>query len=102
MKKVTWILLAAILISGLAGCHRTSGGRQADTPNGTYISAQEAREIALNHAGFTADQVRYLEVDSELHEKIPHYDVDFYMDNLDYEYEIDAVTGQILKSEVDR
>ena len=101
MKKVTWILLAAILISGLAGCDRISGVRQADANSG-YISAQEAREIALNHAGFTAEQVRYLEVDSELFEKIPHYDVDFYVNNLDYEYEIDAVTGQILKSEVDR
>ncbi len=73
---------------------------QADA-NG-YIGYDRAKEIALDHAGLTADGVTKLEVelDSE-HTKVV-YDVSFDANGYEYDYEIDAVTGEILKSDKER
>lgn len=108
MKKILWILLSLLLVISVAGCSRASGSDQpasAQIPsqNGTsYISAQQAKEIALNHAEKTAEQVKYLEIDSDLYDRTPHYEVDFFFEGFDYEYEIDAITGAVLRAEIDR
>lgn len=66
------------------------------------LTKEEARNIALKHAGFTADQVRDLEVELDKDDGTPHYDVDFEKDGYDYSYEIHAASGKILKSEKER
>ena len=68
------------------------------------ITAEEAQAIALAHAGFAADQVERLRTRFEPEEpRDPaHYDVEFYRDGLEYDYEIHAETGQILSWEKDR
>lgn len=63
------------------------------------ISREEAQAIALEHAGFTADQVRFLETDLDRDDGVLHYDVEFEKDGYDYDYEIDAETGKILKAQ---
>lgn len=64
------------------------------------ISPQRAIEYAIIHAGVDKDEVRgaEAEIDMELHEKY-HYDVEFSAKGYDYEYEIDAISGAVLKSE---
>ena len=47
-------------------------------------------------------QVYELEVEDELDEGQPHYKVEFKAGGYDYEYEIDALTGSVLKSERER
>ena len=66
------------------------------------ISRDEAKKIALKHAGLTASQVIDLEVELDRDDGKLHYDVDFEADGYDYDYEIDAATGKILKSEKER
>ena len=61
-----------------------------------YLSVDEAKKIALDHAGLTQDQVRFSTAkfdddDSEGEE----YEIEFYSGNTEYEYEIDARTGDI-------
>ena len=61
-----------------------------------YLSVDEAKKIALDHAGLTEDQVRFSTAkfdddDSEGEE----YEIEFYSGNTEYEYEIDARTGDI-------
>lgn len=104
MKKMLWIFLSLLLLVSVTGCSRSrSNDQPASAQNGTnYISAQQAREIALAQAEKTAEQVKHLQIDSELYERIPHYDVEFSFEGFDYEYEIDAVTGAVLHSEIDR
>ena len=74
----------------------------ANTTVPAEITKEEALSIALAHAGFTTDAVKYSRVDYEIDDRIPEYDVEFYMNNLEYEYEIHAETGAILSCEVDR
>lgn len=60
------------------------------------ISDEEARKIALEHAGFTTEQVQYLRSQYEIDDGVPQYDVEFHHDRWEYEYEINAETGEIL------
>lgn len=80
----------------------------ADTPSVTYVSPSpeqitqaQAIEIALAHAGLTADEVQYLYTEYEIDDRIPQYDVDFRKDRMEYDYEIHAETGDILSFEID-
>ena len=67
----------------------------------TAISADEALARALSHAGLDQSAIRELEMDSELDDDVPHYSIDFKSGNLEYEYEISATDGSVLKFEQD-
>ena len=71
------------------------------SPELQTITAAQAESIALQHAGLSADQV--VERKSELEEDdgVLHYQVEFKRSGVEYEYEIDAVSGAILKAEQD-
>ena len=65
------------------------------------LTTEQAQAIALNHAGFTADQVRFLRTEPELRDRVPHYDVEFAEGRWEYDYEIHAETGAVLSFEKD-
>lgn len=66
---------------------------------GTYIGVERAKEIALSHAGVTVDRVRELEVKLDKDNGIYEYEVEFKCDGWEYDYEINAISGQIIKSD---
>ncbi|MBQ9004829.1 MAG: PepSY domain-containing protein [Atopobiaceae bacterium] len=68
-----------------------------------YIGDEAAKSAALAHAGFAATDVTELESELDLDDAIVHYDVDFKSGGMEYDYDIDAVTGEVLtfSSEVD-
>lgn len=66
------------------------------------ISRDEAKNIALKHAGLSVSQVRDLEVELDRDDGKLHYDVDFEAGGYDYDYEIDATTGKILRSQKEK
>ena len=68
----------------------------------TTITQAQAENIALAHTGFTADQVTHLRTEYEIDDGIPQYDVSFYEGDWEYEFEIDARTGNILSYDKDR
>ncbi|WP_161941111.1 PepSY domain-containing protein [Streptococcus suis] len=57
------------------------------------ISMEQAKNIALKDAGLAANKVRFKEVDLEK----GVYEVDFVANNLEYEYDINGLTGKIIK-----
>ncbi|MBR2382222.1 MAG: PepSY domain-containing protein [Anaerotignum sp.] len=65
------------------------------------ITAEKAKEIALNHAGVKANQVRDLDIEKDRDDGIVKYEIDFESGRVEYEYEVDAETGKILKAEKD-
>ena len=74
----------------------------AQSGNGTYIGAEKARNIALNHAGLTAAQVHFIKSKLDYDDGRWEYEVEFYTDAYqEYDYDIDAVTGAILKFDQD-
>ena len=80
----------------------TVTSNKGNSKNGTdKISVDEAQKTALNHAGYTADQVTGLHTDYEIDDTIPKHDVKFYRERMEYEYEIHAETGEIISFEMD-
>ena len=61
------------------------------------IGRDEALEIAKTHAGLTDTGLTW-EVDPELDEVPPHYEVELHQGGQEYEYKIQAYTGEVLYS----
>ena len=65
------------------------------------ISAEEAKEAVLNHAGFTADQVNFTKVELELDDGVAEYEIEFYANGREYSSKVNASTGAIMEYEMD-
>ena len=66
------------------------------------ITEDHARQIALDHAGLSASQVTFLKSRLDYDDGRQVYDVEFYSsDYTEYDYEIDAATGDILSYDSD-
>ena len=77
---------------------QTTGGQAA----ATAVTEEQARETALSHAGLTADQVTFVRSELDRDDGRLVYDVEFYTsDYKEYDYEIDAATGEILSYDYD-
>ena len=75
---------------------QTTGGQA------TAVTEEQAREAALSHAGLTADQVTFVRSELDRDDGRLMYDVEFYTsDYKEYDYEIDAATGEILSYDYD-
>ena len=60
----------------------------------SYIGKTKARKIALNHAGVS--NPNYIEVEFDADDGLIIYEVEFNTSSREYEYEIDAKTGDII------
>ncbi len=70
--------------------------------SGATITVDEAKAIALKKAGLTADKVKFTKAKLERDDGKPVYDIEFYVaGQSEYEYEIDAYTGNIIDSDVE-
>ena len=65
----------------------------------SYIGREKAKEIVLNHAKVAESAVSRIEVEFDYDDGKLVYEVDFRNGNIEYDYEIDAVTGDVLQSE---
>ena len=63
------------------------------------LGEEEALTLALKHAGIQADQAQRVRVEADWEDGRAVYEVEFVADGYEYEYEVDAYTGEILKSE---
>lgn len=77
------------------------GNAQENVNNTGDISLDKAKEIALAHAGLTSDQVNFKRTELEFDNGVKKYEVEFYYNNMEYSYEIDSHTGNILSYEQD-
>ena len=121
MKKLS---LAAIIVTvsiSLVACTNSgtaSNGNQNNTESGTQnsnesnaenntvnntgeISLDKAKEIALSHAGLSADQVTFVQANMDFDDGIKKYDIEFYCNGQEYDYEINASNGQIIQFDYD-
>lgn len=64
-----------------------------------YIGAEKAKQVALEHAGVQEASVTEMEIKLDYDDGIMIYEVEFKSDGFEYEYEINAKTGTIVKFE---
>ena len=65
------------------------------------IGHAKATSIALNHAGVDANTVYDMNTELDVENGIIVYEVEFKSGNIEYDYEIDAATGAILRHETE-
>ena len=83
----------------------------ASTPNATTkptapsggadIGHAKAKSIALNHAGVSENEAYDMEIELDDEDGTLVYEVEFKSGNMEYDYEIDAASGTILKHEAE-
>ena len=104
-KQLAFILVLALLLPVLAGCQSAYAAKHTPETKATKTAAapaitrDEAVQIALKDANLTPEEIFDLEAELDKERGVLHYDVDFEKAAADYDYDIDAVTGQILRVE---
>lgn len=63
-----------------------------------YITAEEARSAALTHAGVSESSVAQMEIEFDSEDGLMVYEVEFYAGGAEYDYDINARTGAVVKS----
>lgn len=69
--------------------------------NTEYIGLEKAKSIALDHVGLSSSQVTGMRAELDWDDGRAKYEVEFFSGNYEYEFEIDALNGTVLKSERD-
>ena len=64
--------------------------------NNSKITVEKAKEISLKHANLKDNQVIFNKTEMDYDNGVQVYDIEFHYNNIEYNYEIDANTGNIL------
>jgi len=65
------------------------------------ISVEDAKQIALAHAKIAQSGVTFIKAKLDTEDGRQVYDIEFYSGNTEYDYEIDAISGEIVSSDMD-
>lgn len=79
-----------------------SDNNQSNVTTDTKISRDKALEIALEAAGLKQENIRGLDIELDKENGVTVWDVDFESGEMDYSYDINAETGEIVKHETER
>ncbi|MGN1343125.1 MAG: PepSY domain-containing protein [Traorella sp.] len=71
----------------------------SQTTSTSYIGKEKAKSIALSDANVSESQISDFEIEFDSHDGI--YEIEFHVKENEYEYEINATTGKIVKKEID-
>lgn len=74
---------------------------QNNTTNSEYITQDEAKNIAFSHAGVSQTEVSFVKCEFDIDKGIAEYEVDFYVGTTEYDYEINAQTGEVISYGID-
>ena len=79
-----------------------ASGSQSGAASGASISAEDAKAKALAHAGLASADVTFVKAKLDRDDGRLVYDVEFYTaDYKEYDYEIDAATGEVVSYDYD-
>ena len=120
MKKnrlMTWLMIFALAAATLAAC----GSQQSEEPapateepateapapetqepaadNSGEITADKAKEVALADAGVDASAAVFKKADLDFDDGVKKFEVEFFANDKEYSYDIDASNGNILSKE---
>lgn len=79
----------------------TFGASQTAPSGGSYVGEEAAKSAAFRHAGVSAADAVKVKCELDEDDGVWLYEVEFEVGRTEYEYEIDAVSGAVLKAEKD-
>ncbi len=77
------------------------GNTVVEVNTAKQISADEAKKIALADAKLSEKDVIFVNIELDYENNRPVYDVEFYSGNVEYDYDIDALTKEIVSNDFD-
>lgn len=80
---------------------KSENSEESKTGQDTLIGMERAREIALSDTGLDAGEVTFTKIKFEIDRRRVTYETEFYQGRTEYEYTIDAYSGEILEMERD-
>ncbi len=92
MKKITAMVLALVMVLAL-----TSGAFAAGR-----LTKDEAKQIALKEAGVTAAEATFIKARLDYDDGREEYEFEFYADGREFDIDVDANTGRVVKFDVER
>jgi uncharacterized membrane protein YkoI len=66
-----------------------------------YIGVEHAKSVALEHAGFSKEEVRFEKAKLDHEDGRTVYEIEFKYRGAEYEYKLDARTGSVVERDVD-
>lgn len=94
MKKTIAItLMLFTLLTALFFAHAEA----AQAP----VDEATAKSTALTHAALTENDVTALTVKRDIEDGVEVYEVEFWMETTEYDYDVDAVTGEIISFDIE-
>ena len=75
----------------------TASAPAATQQQSPYIGEDAAKRIAFDDAGVAEQDTSRLRVELDTDDGVTKYEVDFHVSQMEYEYDIDPVTGAILE-----
>jgi uncharacterized membrane protein YkoI len=89
LKRKAFVVLTLAFVFALTTAGYAKAGR-------TVIGKDEAKVIALEDAALNEDEVTFIRTKLERDDGRTVYEVEFYSTDTEYDYEIDAYTGEIV------
>lgn len=112
-RKMIIMILCCLSVLILGGCGQTSlqnqetgssankttvkQGEKSTKNTDTGIGMDKAVEKALAHAGLTKEEVTLVQQNQEYDDGVLVYEIEFVTDTQEYDYELDGITGEVLK-----
>ena len=78
-----------------------AAGTSAAINSAKNISIEYAKQIAFAHAKIAQSGVTFIKAKLDTEDGRQVYDIEFYSGNTEYDYEIDAISGEIVSSDMD-
>ena len=75
---------------------------QGTPSSASYITADEAEQAALSHAGISSSDVSYITCELDFDDGIMVYEVEFISESTEYDYDINAIDKSVLKFSTER
>ena len=92
MKKLTAMVLALVMVLAL-----TAGAFAAGR-----LTKDEAKQIALDKAGVTAAEATFTKARLDYDDGREEYEFEFFADGREFDVDVDANTGRVVKFDVER
>ncbi len=73
----------------------------SNTASKAKITEAEAKAAALKHAGIDEANITGFDIDLDRDDGVLKYEIDFYSNGVEYDYDINAQTGEIISSSKD-
>ncbi|MBR5229460.1 MAG: PepSY domain-containing protein [Firmicutes bacterium] len=74
----------------------------SSTPSSKYIGVDKAKSIALKDAGLASSDVTFTKAKLDRDDGIAVYEITFFSDRTEYDYEINATSGKIRDKDIER